>query len=283
MLWIQCRPIPVIEDHNAMPSNNIIKKNIAYFGFKTKSGSTHLARTIMLEDLEVLLAHVDDPKAEKAAYIRAIEKENCLGKRSGITRALTTKHLTTLYGLDPTIPLFKVLLFFWRRDCEGHPLLALLCAHARDRLLQISAPFILKLNEGTPIFREELETYIENVAPDRFSDATLTSLAQNINASWTKSGHLKGRVKKIRVRARPTPGAVAYALFLGYLGGHRGPSLFQSEYARLLDCTVEHAMELAEQASQKGWIVFKRIGDVMEVQFPHLLNQTDMERIREQS
>ncbi len=266
-----------------MSSNTIRSENMAYFGFKTKSGSTHLARTIMIEDLEVLLETVNDPGAEKATYLHAVQEENCLGKRSGKTRTLTAKHLAALYGLDPAITIFRTFLFFWRRDLAAHPLLALLCAYPRDHLLQISAPFILNLSEGTPALREQLETYIENVAPDRFSDATLTSLAQNINASWTKSGHLKGRRKKIRTRANPTPGAVAYALLLGYLRGHRGPSLFQSEYARLLDCTAEQAMELAEQASQKGWIVFKRIGDVMEVQFPHLLNQTDMERIREQS
>ncbi len=265
-----------------MPSKSINLENTAYFGFKSKTGSTHLARTIMLEDLEPLLAYINTPEAEKATYIRAIENENCLGKRSGRTRTLTTRHLVTLYGLDPNITIFRVLLSFWTREPSGHPLLAFLCAYARDHLLQISAPFILELEEGALALREKLEAYFEKVAPDRFSKATLRSLAQNINASWTKSEHLKGRVKKLRTKANPTPGAVAYALFLGYLRGYRGPSLFSSEYSRLLDCPVEHSMELAEQASQRGWIVFKRIGDVMEVQFPSLLNQTEMEWLREQ-
>ena len=41
-------------------------------------GSTHLARTIMLEDLETLLAYINAPEAEKATYIRAIEKDVAL-------------------------------------------------------------------------------------------------------------------------------------------------------------------------------------------------------------
>lgn len=39
-----------------MRSTTANTANIGNFGFKTKSGSTHLARTIMLEDLEALLA-----------------------------------------------------------------------------------------------------------------------------------------------------------------------------------------------------------------------------------
>lgn len=257
-------------------------ENIEYFGFKSKSGSTHLARTMMLEDLEALLSYVNDPEAKKTTYIHTIQEENCLGKRSGRTRTLTAKHLVVLYGLDPSITIFRGLLFFWPKDMQAHPLLALLCAYARDPLLRISAPFVLGSTEGTNVFREELEAFIELKDPGRFSKATLKSLAQNINATWTKSGHLKGRVKKVRTRVNPTPGAASYALFLGYLKGLRGQFLFQSEYTRLLDCSVDYAMELAEQASRRGWIVFKRIGDVTEVQFRHLLTAKEMEWLREQ-
>ncbi len=265
-----------------MRSTTANTENIGNFGFKTKSGSTHLARTIMLEDLEALLAYVIDLEANKTTYIRAIEEVNCLGKRSGRTRTLTAKHMVVLYGLDPAITIFRALLSFWARDPEAHPLLALLCAYARDPLLRVSAPFILGLTEGTNVVREKLEAFIELKDPGRFSKATLKSLAQNINATWTKSGHLKGRVKKVRTRVNPTPGAVSYALFLGYLKGLRGQFLFQSEYARLLDCSMDYAMELAEQASRRGWIVFKRIGDVTEVQFRHLLTAKEMEWLREQ-
>ena len=233
-------------------------------------------------DLETLLTYIDNPEAGKATYIRAIQEENCLGKRSGRTRTLTARHLVALYGLEPSITIFRGLLFFWSKDMQAHPLLALLCAYARDPLLRKSAPFILTMTEGANVFRENLEAFMETEDPGRFSGATLKSLAQNINATWTKSGHLKGRVKKVRARANPTPGVVCYALFLGYLEGLRGQSLFQSDYTRLLDCSADYAMELAEQASRRGWFVFKRIGDVMEVQFRHLLTAKEMEWLREQ-
>jgi hypothetical protein len=111
----------------------------------------------------------------------------------------------------------------------------------------------------------------------------LKSTAQNINSTWTKSGHLRGRAKKIRSRAKATPGAAAYALLQGYLSGLRGESLFSSEYAKLLDCPVDRTMELAETASRRGWIVFKRVGSVIEVLFPNLITAQETEWIREQN
>lgn len=65
--------------------------------------------------------------------------------------------------------------------------------------------------------------------------------------------------------------------------GERGGLLFKTEYANLLDCSVERSIELANQAALKGWIVFKRLGNVIEVLFPELLNTQEMEWLREQN
>ena len=255
--------------------------NLTHFGFKPEAAGVHTARTMMLEDLSLLLTYVKNPKASKGDYIKAIEVDNCLGKRSGMTRTLSAKHLVELYSLDPSMTIFRVLLFFWKRDEEGHPLLALLCAHTRDSLLRLSAPFILKHPPGAIISREVTEEYIESKNPGRFSEVTLKSVAKNINSTWTKSGHLSGRVNKVRIRAKTTVGSTAYALFLGYLSGSRGEALFHTDYTRLLDCPVERAIELAEAASRRGWIVFKRIGNVIEIVFPNLLTAQELEWIRE--
>jgi hypothetical protein len=237
---------------------------------------------MMLEDLEALLAHVHPSEADKSDYLRAIEDENCLGKRSGKTRTLTYRHLVDLYSLDRNNLLFRTLLYFWKRDVDGQPLLALLCAYARDSILRSTAEFLLKFPEGATITRKSLEEFIENEYPGRFSSATLKSTAQNVNSTFTKSGHLYGRAPKVRSRANPTAGSVSYALLLGYLTGARGQSLFQTEYSKLLDCTFDKAVELAEEASRKGWIVLKRVGNIIEVLFPNLINKEEMEWLREQ-
>ncbi len=263
--------------------NKLKINTLSRFGFYFKKGGVHTARTMMLEDLKLLLSYVNSLDASKNDYLKAIEEENCLGKRSGKTRKLTGSHLVELYSLDSSVTIFRALRYLWERDPDGQPLIALLCAYSRDSLLRISAPFITKHKEGEIISRESLEEYIENEFPDRFSEATLKSTAQNLNSTWTKSGHLIGRAKKARYRAIATPGSVSYALFLGYLTGVRGEELFRTEYARLLDCSTDRSIELAEEASRRGWIVFKRVEDVMEVLFPNHLTEQERMWIREQN
>lgn len=258
-------------------------EQLSRFGFRTERGGTHTARTMMLEDLITLLAYVNMPNAAKTDYLRAIYNENCLGKRSGKTRTLAYQHLAQLYTLNHRTVLFRALLYFWQRDINGRPLLAMMCAYARDSTFRSTAPFILKFSLGTTITRQALEEFIDSQAPSRFSKATLKSTAQNINSTWTKSGHLSGRARKIRSQACPTSGSVSYALLLGYLNGIRGRALFQTEYTKLLDCSFERAIELAEEASRRGWIVLKRVGDIIEVLFPNLINKEEMEWLREQN
>jgi hypothetical protein len=260
-------------------SNN----DLSSFGFTYQRGGVHLARTMMLEDLEALLDYVPDIHAERTEYFRAIVDDNCLRKRSVETRKLTERHLVELYALDPQVIIFKALRYFWKRDSSSRPLLALLCAYARDSLLRMTAPFILGFHEEDRVQRLDLEEYIETMYPGRFSKAMLKSLAQNINSTWTKSGHLVGRVNKFRAKAKPSPGSASYALLLGYLHGDRGKSLFESEYMKLLDCSFGEAIELAESSALKGWIIFKRLGAVIEVLFPNLLTDKEMELIREQN
>lgn len=262
--------------------SKVSHQTLKRLGFNVELGGAHTARTMMLEELTLLFKYVTVTDAEKKDYVHAIVEDNCLGKRSVSTRKFTKKHLVELYGLDPTITIFRALRYFWERDEQGRAIIALLCAFARDPVLRISSPLILSLNEGEMITREKLEEYLEEKQPGRFSKATLKSTANNINSTWTQSGHLEGRKKKYRSKAKASPGAVAYALLLAYFNGFRGILLFENDYTKILDCSKERAIELAEHASLKGWMVFKRIEDVIEVAFPKLVNQIEMERTLEQ-
>lgn len=250
-------------------------------GFSYGRGGAHSSRTMMLAELHALLSYVEATDATKAEYLEAIQSANCLGKRSGKTRTLTSRHLVDLYALDPNVLVFRVLRFFWQRDAIGQPLLAMLCAYARDPILRITAPFVLSFQEGATITRDAIEELIEAQEPGRFSKATLKSTAQNINSSWTKSGHLTGRARKFRSHAVATPGTVSFALLLGYVSGLRGESLFRSEFTKLLDSSFEKTIELAEDASRRGWISLKRVGQVVEVLFPNLITAQEMEWLRE--
>lgn len=236
-------------------------------GFSTRKGGVHASRTIMLDELSILFEQVPTDAAP-ADYRIAICEYNCLGKRSGRTRQLTARHLAELYGLNPDNPVAAGLRYFWSRDEAARPLLALLASLARDSLLRDTVPVILATPYGTSICREWLEEQIETLWPNRFSPATRKSSAQNINSSLTKSGHLQGRSKKIRRQPPLTPGAVAYALYLSWLQGDRGELLLRSLYCRLLEAGDERVLELAAQASAKGWIVMRHIDSVIDVDFP---------------
>lgn len=266
-----------------MNEDNKQNNNLERFGFSCQRGGVHTARTMMLVELRALLSYVDTADAAKTDYLEAIETANCLGKRSGKTRALSFRHLAGLYALDPGVLVFRALRFFWSRDVDGQPLLAALCAYSRDPILRATVPFVLGFQEGATVNREAVEAFIDAQEPGRFSKATLKSTAQNINASWTQSGHLAGRVRKVRTRAVATPGTVSLALLLGYVGGLRGESLFKSDYTRMLDCSFEKTIELAEDASRRGWISLKRVGQVVEVLFPNLITAHEMEWLREQN
>ena len=264
------------EDHR---QHNTLER----FGFSGGRGGVHTARTMMLVELRALLSCVDAADAAKTEYLEAIQTANCLGKRSGKTRTLTFRHLADLYALDPGLLVFRALRFFWPRDVDGQPLLAALCAYTRDPIFRASAPLILGFHEGATVAREAMEAFIDAQEPGRFSQATLKSTAQNINSTWTQSGHLAGRVRKVRARAVATPGTVSFALLLGYVSGLRGELLFKSDFTRMLDCPFEQTIELAEHASRQGWISLKRVGQVVEVLFPNLITAQEMEWLREQN
>ena len=244
------------------------KNALTKMGFIFDGTSTHNARTIMLNELENLLQFINRPNASKEDYIHAIVEDNCLCKPSGVTRKKSAQHLVNLYALNPNTAIFKALLYFRQRETQSHQLLALLCSYCRDYVLRILIPQILQIPQGFVIQNQVMEEYLEKNRPGSFSQATLKSTVQNVMASLTKSGHLEGRLNKKRTRATATPGSVSYALYLGYLSGERGQSLFKTEYTALLDCSFDRMIDLTEAASRSGWMVFKHIENVFEIQFP---------------
>jgi len=236
---------------------------------------------MMLDDLVALLA---DGRIghSRSPLLDAIEMDNVLGKRSANGRKQAARHLAKLYTLDSTVPLYRAFTFLWQRDSSSRPLLAFLVAHVRDAILRSCAPFLFNLKPGDTHDRESLEVFIDQLNPGRFSPVTLKSTAKNLRSTWTQAGYLCGRVNKVRQFVEATPASVTLALLLGFVTGSRGALLFESEYIKLLDSPPSTALERAEEAAQSGWINLKRIGSVVEVDFPRLLNAEQRELLLEQ-
>ncbi|HOA63131.1 MAG TPA: hypothetical protein PLY00_18180 [Verrucomicrobiota bacterium] len=245
------------------------------FGFKTGAGGAHTARTIMLADLMALLAAA--PKeAKQEDFHRLIVEENVLGKRTTSNRWLTARHLADLYALDQRVTVFRLLRFFWDVDTPSRPMLALLCAQARDALLRLSAKKVLETKPGDTMTSEDFVDFLNRELPGRFSESMTRSLSRNVAASWAQAGFFKGKVNKVRIRPVVTPASATYALALGYLCGLHGQLLLESDWARLLDVPRDQVIRLAQEASKRGWLDFKGAGNVFEVNFRQLLTPMEI-------
>lgn len=253
---------------------------LSQLGFRFGTNGPHAARTMMLDDLRVLLAHMP-VQATRADYVAAVVDGNVLAKPTRKARELAVRHMATLYGLDPVNPIFRALRRLWPLDEAAQPLLALAVALARDPLLRGTQSFILGQVAGAAVPRDAMETLLSATHPDRFSPASLKSFAQNVSGTWTAAGLLHGRARKTRAVAQPHPESVTLLLFLGYLEGRTGQRLFSSDWTNLLGSSTEELEALANSASHRGLLVFVNAGGVKEVRFPGYLTPEE-EQIRQE-
>ena len=255
---------------------------LAKLGFRFGVNGPHAARTMMLDDLRVLFSHVP-ASAPRSDYAQAIFTDNILGKPTKKARELALRHLTTLYGLDARLPLFRSLRRLWPVDEVAQPMLALTAALARDPLLRGTQAFMLRQEPGALVSREDLERCLAGDHQDRFSPASLKSFAQNVNGSWTAAGFLSGRIRKVRSMPIVTPVNVAFSLFLGHLEGLSGQRLFMSPWMSLLPGSPDTLDALANSAFHRGLLVFLNAGGVKEVRFPDYLTPEEEEMCQEAS
>jgi len=218
----------------------------------------------MLAELEELLRALP-AETPRERYTTAVVEDNVLGKATEATRKLTSQRLGELYGLDPSLPLFRALRRVWSQDEAGRPICALLCALARDPLLRSTAQPVLDLPEGAELMRTSFLDAIRSAVGERLNESVLDKVARNAASTWCQSGHLEGRVRKLRRRVTPTPGALALALWLGSLEGLAGEQLLGSRWARVLDRGPRELEPVVLRAKQLGLITASIGGGTTEI------------------
>lgn len=238
-------------------------------GLSNEPAGTHTSRTIMLDELGVLLASCR-ADATYEDYATAIVDANVLRKATLSTRKKSLRHLRELYALRADVPVFAALRGLWGDDPPARPLLAVLCAAARDPLLRCTAEVVADTSPGSTVQAVQFADAVEAVFPHRFGPGVRARIGRNAASSWTQSGHLRGRVRKVRVHAKATPASAAYALYLGHLCDETGNSLFRTNWAKLLDVSEHDARDLAAAASRLGWIAYRSAAGMTEVTFRHL-------------
>lgn len=239
------------------------------YGFMNDPVGTHGSRTIMLKELRLLLSSCPRP-ADYEGFRLAIVEENVLMKNTVTTRKESFRRLREMYALDENVILFRALRDLWDESPDGQPLIALLCATARDPILRGTAELILSVAKGEPVTPQMIEKVTDEAFPGRYNPTMLANIGRHAASSWQQSGHLKGRLHKVRDRAAATPASTAYALLLAHLCGNRGEAMFSTLWARLLDAPQHSLYELATQASRLGWLEYRHTGSVTEITFRHL-------------
>lgn len=243
-------------------------RKLESFGFKLSySGGAHISRTMMLKEVTRLL-EATSPTATSEEYRRAVFYDNTLGKATETTRAKTFRHLRELYGLSANVPLFRIYRELMLSDPLSAPLLSLLVAWARDPLLRATTSVVLDAGMGEEVARESLQHALTEIFPGQYSSLNIAKIARNAASSWMQSGHLTGRLKKVRCRVQARPAALALALLLGYVSSVRGEQLFTSSWCQLLDLTGSQARSLAAQTHREELLTMRAIGTVVEINFP---------------
>ncbi len=247
-----------------------IPEDALRYGLVITPMGTHTSKTMMLAELSRFLA-ASPPEFGYAELRRLAVEDNVTLKATGYSRRDTFNRLAQLYSLRPEKVVYRALRDLWGANAEERPVLAILCALARDPLLRATAPAVLSAPEGSVVTPQMLEASIEAEFPGRYSAVVRASTGRNTISSWTQSGHLVGRRTKTRVRLQPGPAATAYALLLGYLCGDRGMALLDTFWAGVLDTTPTSVDGLAFAAHQRDWLDYRRIGNVAEIGFRFLL------------
>ena len=206
----------------------------------------------------------------RAGYLSAIVDANCLSKATAATRRLSGQRLSELYGLDPKLPLFRVLRRLWAADPDNQPRLALLAAMARDPLLAATVPAVVPLPPGADFHRAPMREALRSAVGERLNEAVLEKACRNAASSWAQSGHLEGRTFKKRCLVPASAATAAFALYLAHAAGFRGARIFSSAWVRLIDCDSSAARRFALEAKRAGLIDLRLSGDVVDLNVARL-------------
>jgi len=237
---------------------------------RARPGGANTSHTIAVELLSSLLAAVP-PGATRDSYLQAATEANVLARSTVEGRRRTVRYLRELYMLDTTRTLFRALRDLWDEEEPSRPLIAGLCAYARDSVFRASAGGVLPLAPGSRVSSEDLTRAVVEVFPDVYNEGTAAKIGRNTASSWTQTGHLAGRQNKVRTRVVASPASVTYALLLGHLEGRRGQSLFDTEWTGFLDTSPSEVASMTEAASRRGYLELRSAGGVVEIGFRHLL------------
>ena len=245
------------------------------FGFRFGGSGGHASRTLMLDELEMLMDATANTAPAPDDWRKLCIEDNVLAKPTLHTRGATLQRLREMYGMDDKLPLFRVFRALWEAEKGGRPLLAMMLALCRDPIFRVSAPVILRAAPGDPVPRDFFTAVFGQALGSRYKETMIDKLVRHVGSSWVQTGHLKGRIHKTRQKAEASPAAVTFALLAAHLLSLRGQALLNTVFTRLLDSSAEEILSLAREARRLNLLELREAGDVIEISFPRLLTSDE--------
>jgi hypothetical protein len=220
-----------------------------------------------------------DFSVEHDNYLESMSN-NVAGKKSQNGVQKTLHYLIQLYGFDYSNPAFRAFKFFWLIcNEEEKALITFVYALSNDYLLQESVSVVAKCNTGEKVAVERLMEHVELYHPNRFTNNTLRSVAQNIASSWKQAGFIVGKVKNMRNQPAISYKVVAFAMLLSFLDGDRGEFILNSTCVNALCLSETKLRELAVEASKRDYLHYQYAGSVTSISFDKLLNKIGLDAI----
>ena len=240
-----------------------------------KSFTVHTSRTMMFSEL----AKVMDFAIQDNNYLESLN-QNVINKKTSSGIEKTTAYLKNLYSFNLNYPPFAALKYFWQISEEkDKSILALLYAIGHDSFLSASVSVIIETKPGEKVTVGKLEANIESLSPNRFSDNTRKSMAQNIASSWKQAGFIHGKVKNIRTQPDINYRIACFAFLLAYLKGDRGDFIWNSIGVKALCLYESRLRELAVECSMRDLMQYQYGGSVTAMSFNNLLNKIGINAI----
>lgn len=218
------------------------------------------------------LERVMNYSIDKDNFLESLQ-QNVTGKKSNSGIDKTANYLKQLYGFDNKDPQFVSFKYFWKMgESSERPQIAFLYAVTRDDLLAESIGVLQSVIPGNRAAVDFFEENIEKYHPNKYSDNTRKSMAQNIASSWKQAGFIEGKVRNIRIEQEISYRVACFAFLLAYLDGYRADFIWNSPVVSALCLPEQNLRELAIECSRRDLIQYQHAGSVTVLNFTGLLN-----------
>lgn len=242
----------------------IHSEELKAYGFNESERSVHSSRTMMLAELELVMQGVNGEITPDSVR-EAILEQNILGKATQSGRRNTATKLISLYSFDFEEPLFHTFAILWSQSEHSRPVLGLLLAMCRDKILRTTGTPICQAEIGSPIAKESLYKCLASSFSSKYAETTLQSTTRNVASSWRQSGHILGESPIVRVKCHSDYLAFSFAAYIAYLRGLRGQNLLNSFWIKVLDFEAAELSNVITESHRRGLITTRKVGSIVEI------------------